>query len=164
MALPVGTKAPEFTLPTKAADGPKQITLSDNFGKTNTLLLFFPMAFTGTCTTEMCGVSMDLSAYGRLSATVYGISGDNPFAQEAWAQKEKISVPLLSDYEHHVARAYDVAYDSFLPQLGLPMGGVPKRAVFVIDREGVIQYSESNDDARALPNFDKIKTRLAELK
>lgn len=164
MALPVGTKAPDFTLPTKTADGPEQITLSDNFAKGNTLLLFFPMAFTGTCTTEMCGISMDMSAYSSLNATVYGISGDNPFAQEAWAQKEKISVPLLSDYEHHVARAYDVAYDSFLPQLNLPMGGVPKRAVFVIDRNGVIQYSESNDDARALPNFDKIKTRLAELK
>ncbi len=164
MALPVGTKAPDFTLPTKTADGPEQITLSDNFAKGNTLLLFFPMAFTGTCTTEMCGISMDMSAYSSLNATVYGISGDNPFAQEAWAQKENISVPLLSDYEHHVARAYDVAYDSFLPQLNLPMGGVPKRAVFVIDRDGVIQYSESNDDARALPNFDKIKTRLAELK
>ena len=164
MALPVGTKAPDFTLSTKAADGPKQVTLSDHFGKGNTLLLFFPMAFTGTCTTEMCGVSMDLSAYSSLNATVYGISGDNPFAQEAWAQKERISVPLLSDYEHHVARSYDAAYDSFLPQLNLPMGGVPKRAVFVVDREGVIQYSESNDDARALPNFDKIKSRLAELK
>jgi len=164
MALPVGTKAPDFTLSTKTADGPKQITLSDGFGKGNTLLLFFPMAFTGTCTTEMCSVSMDLSAYGTLNSAVYGISGDNPFAQEAWAQKEKINIPLLSDYEHHVARSYDVAYDSFLPQLNLPMGGVPKRAVFVIDRDGVIQYSESNDDARALPNFDKIKTRLAELK
>jgi peroxiredoxin len=164
MALSVGTQAPDFTLPTKAADGPKQVTLSDNFGRGNTLLLFFPMAFTGTCTTEMCGVSMDLSAYASLNATVYGISGDNPFAQEAWAEKERITVPLLSDYEHHVARAYDVAYDSFLPQLNLPMGGVPKRAVFVVDRDGLIQYAESNDDARALPNFDKIKARLAELK
>ena len=164
MALSVGTKAPDFTLPTKTADGPKQITLSDNFGKGNTLLLFFPMAFTGTCTTEMCGVSMDISVYGSLSATVYGISGDNPFAQEAWAQKEKITIPLLSDYEHHIARAYDVAYDSFLPQIGLPMGGVPKRAVFIVDRDGVIRYSESNDDARALPNFERVKARLAELK
>ncbi|MFL6529162.1 MAG: redoxin domain-containing protein [Chthoniobacterales bacterium] len=164
MALSVGTKAPDFTLSTKSADGPKQITLSDNFGKANTLLLFFPMAFTGTCTTEMCGVSMDISVYGSLNATVYGISGDNPFAQEAWAQKEKITVPLLSDYEHNVARAYNVAYDTFLPQLNLPMGGVPKRAVFIIDRDGVIQYSECDDDARALPNFDKIKHRLAELK
>src|SRR3712207_2336254 len=164
MALPVGTKAPDFTLPTKSADGPKQVTLSDRFGKGNTVLLFFPMAFTGTCTTQMCGVSEDLQAYGSLNATVYGISGDNPFAQEAWAQKEKITVPLLSDYEHHVARSYDVAYESFLPQLNLPMGGVPKRAVFIIDRDGVIQYAESNDDARELPDFDALKARLAELK
>ncbi|MEP6955862.1 MAG: redoxin domain-containing protein [Chthoniobacterales bacterium] len=164
MALSVGTPAPDFTLPTKTADGPKQITLRERFGQGHTVLLFFPMAFTGTCTTEMCGVSMDLSAYEELNATVYGISGDNPFAQEAWAQKEKISLPLLSDYEHHVARAYDVAYDSFLPQLNLPMGGVPKRAVFVIDRAGVIQYAESNDDARELPDFEKVKARLQELK
>jgi glutaredoxin-dependent peroxiredoxin len=164
MSLSVGIKAPDFSLPTKTEDGPKQIRLSDNFGKTNTLLLFFPMAFTGTCTTEMCGVSMDLSVYSSLNATVYGISGDNPFAQEAWAQKEKITVPLLSDYEHKVARAYDVAYESFLPQINLGMGGVPKRAVFVVDRNGIIQYAEMNEDARALPNFEKIKTKLAELK
>ena len=164
MALTVGTPAPDFTLSTKTEDGPKQIKLSDHFGKQNTLLLFFPMAFTGTCTTEMCGISMDLSAYGSLNAMVYGISGDNPFAQEAWALKENISVPLLSDYEHRVAQAYDVVYDSFLPQMNLGMGGVSKRAVFVIDRQGKIQYAESNDDARALPNFDKVKARLAELK
>ena len=164
MALAVGTKAPDFTLPTKTADGPKQIKLSDNFGKKNTLLLFFPMAFTGTCTTEMCGVTMDLVGLQQSQCAVYGISGDNPFAQEAWAQKEKISVPLLSDYEHKVAKAYDVAYDSFLPQINLGMGGVPKRAVFIIDREGMIQYAEYDDDARALPNFDKVKAKLAELK
>jgi len=164
MPLAVGTKAPDFTLSTKTADGPKRIKLSDNFGKKNTLLLFFPMAFTGTCTTEMCGVSTDSAAYSSLNASVYGISGDNPFAQEAWAQKEKITVPLLSDYEHKVTQAYDVAYDSFLPQMNLGMGGVSKRAVFIIDRDGVIQYVQSNDDARALPNFEKIKTKLAELK
>ena len=92
MPLAVGTKAPDFTLPTKTAEGPKQITLSENFGKRNTLLAFFPMAFTSTCTTEMCGISPDLSAYAEMNAAVYGISGDNPFAQEAWAQKEKITV------------------------------------------------------------------------
>ncbi len=164
MPLAVGTKAPDFTLSTKTADGPKQVKLSDNFGKKNTLLLFFPMAFTGTCTTEMCGVSTDLAAYSSLNASVYGISGDNPFAQEAWAHKEKITVPLLSDYEHKVTQAYDVAYDSFLPQMNLGMGGVSKRAVFIIDCDGVIQYAQSNDDARALPNFEKIKAKLAELK
>jgi len=164
MTLAVGTKAPDFTLSTKTADGPKQIKLSDNVGKKNTLLLFFPMAFTGTCTTEMCDVSSGLSAYSNMNAAVYGISGDNPFAQEAWAQKEKITVPLLSDYEHEAAKAYDVMYDSFLPQMNLGMGGVPKRSAFIIDKNGVIQYAESNDDARQLPNFDKIKAKLMELK
>ena len=161
MPLAVGTKAPDFTLSTKTADGPKQVKLSNNFGKKNTLLLFFPMAFTGTCTTEMCDVSSGLSAYSNMNAAVYGISGDNPFAQEAWAQKEKITVPLLSDYEHRVAKAYD---DSFLPQLNLGMAGVAKRSAFIIDKDGVIQYADSNDDAKQLPNFDKIKAKLAELK
>jgi len=163
MALAVGTKAPDFSLSTKTADGPKQVKLSDNFGKTNTLLLFFPMAFTGTCTTEMCNLSPELPNYAGMNASVYGISGDNPFAQEAWAKKENISVPLLSDYEHKVAKQYDVMYDSFLPP-NLGMGGVAKRSAFIVDRKGMIQYAESNDDARELPNFDKIKTKLAELK
>ena len=164
MPLAVGTKAPDFTLSTKTADGPKQIKLSDNFGKRNTLLLFFPMAFTGTCTTEMCDVSSGLSAYSNLNAAVYGISGDNPFAQEAWAQKEKITVPLLSDYEHKVAKAYDVFKGAPENWWRPGMSGVAKRAAFVIDKNGVIQYAESNDDAKQLPNFDKIKAKLAELK
>jgi peroxiredoxin len=164
MSLAVGTKAPDFTLPTKTAEGPKQIKLSDNFGKKNTVLLFFPMAFTGVCTTEMCDVSQGLNAYRDLNAELYGISGDNPFAQEAWAQKEKIGVTLLSDYEHKVAREYGVAYDSFLPQMNLGMAGVAKRSAFVIDKNGVIQYAESSDDAKQLPDFDKIKAKLAELK
>ena len=160
----VGTKAPDFSLSTKTAEGPKQIKLSDNFEKGNTVLLFFPMAFTGTCTTEMCEVSAGLNGYTSLNAVVYGISGDNPFAQEAWAQKEKITVPLLSDYEHKVAKDYGVMYDSFLPQMNLGMSGVPKRSAFIVDKSGVIQYAESNDDARQLPNFEKIKAKLQELK
>jgi peroxiredoxin len=112
----------------------------------------------------MCEVSAGLNAYTNSNAAVYGISGDNPFAQEAWAQKEKITVPLLSDYEHEVAKTYGVMYDSFLPQMNLGMAGVPKRSAFVIDKNGVIQYAESNDDARQLPNFDKIKAKLVELK
>ncbi len=164
MALSVGTKAPDFTLPTKTSEGPKQVTLSEQFGKGNTVLLFFPMAFTGTCTTEMCSVGNGLREYQDLNATVYGISGDNPFAQEAWATKESIRVPLLSDYEHKVTQAYDVAYESFLPQIGLTMGGVPKRAAFVIDRAGIIQHVECLEDARELPDFDKIKAKLTELK
>ena len=121
------------------------------------------MAFTDTCTAEMCEVSAGLNAYIGLNAAVYGISGDNPFAQEAWAQKENILVPLLSDYEHKVAQAYDVMYDSFLPEMNLGMAGVPKRSAFIVDKNGVIQYAESSDDARQLPNFETIKAKLCDL-
>src|ERR1700739_4448636 len=121
MPVGVGTKAPDFTLSTKSADGPKRIKLSDNFGKKNTVLLFFPMAFTTTCTQEMCSITPELPKYDGFDTAVYGISGDNPFAQEAWAQKENIGVTLLSDYEHKVAKAYDVMYESFLPEMNLGM-------------------------------------------
>jgi glutaredoxin-dependent peroxiredoxin len=164
MSLAVGAKAPDFTLSTKTANGPKQIKLSDNFGKKNTVLMFFPMAFTSTCTQEMCSLTPELPNYDGANAVVYGISGDNPFAQEAWAQKERIGVTLLSDYEHKTAREYGVAYDSFLPERHLGMSGVPKRAAFVIDKNGIIRHADVREDARELPDFDKIKAKLAELK
>lgn len=164
MALQIGDKAPDFTLPTKTADGFKLVTLSESFGKKNTVILFFPMAFTGVCTTEMCSVSQGLEAYNSVSAEVLGISGDSPFAQDAWAQKEKISLTLLSDYEHSVTKAYGVAYESFLPQINLPMGGVAKRSAFIVDKNGIVQYAEVHDDAHDLPDFVAISAKLAELK
>jgi glutaredoxin-dependent peroxiredoxin len=164
MAITVGSKAPDFDLSAKTPEGPKKFKLSNNLGKKNTLLLFFPMAFTSVCTKEMCDVSQGLSGYSDLNAEVFGISGDNPFAQEAWAQKERISVTLLSDYEHKVAQAYGIAYDSFLPQLNLGMAGVPKRSAFVIDKQGLVRYAESSDDPKQLPNFNAIKDSLAKLK
>jgi peroxiredoxin len=163
MALSIGTKAPDFSLSSKTADGLKLVKLSDNFGKKNTLLLFFPMAFTGVCTAEMCETSAGLDDYDGANAQVYGISGDSPFSLEVWAKKEQINVPLLSDYDHVVTKTYDVAYDSFAPERGLPMGGVAKRSAFIIDRSGVIQYAESSDDPKRLPNFDAIKAKLNEL-
>jgi peroxiredoxin len=163
MALSIGSNAPDFSLCSKGLDGIKLIKLSDNFGKKNTLLLFFPMAFTGVCTTELCETSAELDAYKELNAQVYGISGDSPFSLEVWAQKEQISVPLLSDYDHAVTQNYDVAYESFAPDHNLPMGGVPKRSAFIIDRNGVIQYAESSDNPRQLPNFDAIRAKLNEL-
>jgi len=164
MSLPIGSQAPDFSLCSKTADGPKQVKLSDNYGKKNTLLLFVPMAFTGVCTQELCDVTQGLKQYEELDAQVYGISGDSPFAQEAWAQKEGIALPLLSDYEHEVTRAYGVAYDSFLPQLGLGMGGVPKRSAFVIDKAGIVQYAEVSEDPKNVPDFNAIKACLAGLK
>jgi len=162
--LSIGTKAPDFTLSTATAEGPKQITLSAEVGKKNILLLFVPMAFTGVCTTELCDISKGIGSYDNLDCAVYAISGDNPFAQQAWAQKEGITVTLLSDYEHVVAKAYGIAYESFLPQIGLGMGGVPKRSAFLIDRAGVLQHAEASDDPKQLPNFEAIQAKLSELK
>jgi glutaredoxin-dependent peroxiredoxin len=164
MLLKVGDKAPDFELSSKSPEGPKKLKLSGNLGRKHTVLMFFPMAFTGVCTKEMCEISQGLPTYANLNADVWGISGDNPFAQEAWAQKEKITVPLLSDYEHKVAQAYGVAYDCFLPQLNLGMGGVPKRSAFVVDKTGVIRYAECSDDPKQIPDFAKIKATLAQLK
>ncbi len=163
MALPVGSKAPDFELSTKNAEGIKLVKLSDNFGKNNTLLLFVPMAFTSVCTSELCAVSAEFTTYDGLNTAVYGISGDSPFSLETWAKEAKITIPLLSDYDHSVAKAYDVAYTSFLPNANLPLAGVAKRSAFVIDRDGVVQYSESSDDPKVLPNFDAIEAKLKEL-
>ena len=163
MALSIGDKAPDFTLTTLGEGGPELFTLSENTGESSLVLLFVPMAFTGVCTEEFCSVSANMEEYDGLNAQVIGISGDNPFAQAAWAEKEGFGLKMLSDYEHEATKAYDVSYDAFLPDKNLTMGGVPKRSAFIIDREGVIQYAESSDDPGQLPDFDAIKAKLGEL-
>ncbi len=163
MSINVGDKAPDFTLVTKTAEGPELVKLSDHIGESNIVLLFVPMAFTGVCTTELCDISTGIKDYEDLSAKVFGISGDNPFAQEIWAQKENITIPLLSDYGHAVAKAYGVAYDQFLPEKNLIMGGVAKRSAFVIDKGGVVRYAEVQDHPKDLPDFEKVKETLRAL-
>jgi peroxiredoxin len=161
--LTVGTQAPDFSLSTLGASGPALVKLSDLLTEGPVLLLFVPMAFTGVCTQELCEISKGIEDYKNLNAQVIGISGDNPFAQKAWAEKEGITITLLSDYEHAVAKDYGIAYDSFLPEKNLPMGGVPKRSAFIVDTAGIIQYAESNANPGQLPDFEAIKSRLAEL-
>ena len=156
MAIALGTKAPDFTLKTKRGEDLKDVKLSDNFGKKKTVLLFFPLAFTGVCTKELCEVSGGLAGYEKLDANVYALSVDSPFAQEAWADKEKISLTLLSDLNKEVSKAYG----TLLPDL-IGLGSVSARAAFVIDKAGVIRYSEQTPTPLELPNFDKIKTALA---
>ncbi len=163
MSIKVGDKAPDFTLVTKTAEGPKLFTLSEHIGSSNLLLLFVPMAFTGVCTTEFCDISNGIAEYEALNAKVIGISGDNPFAQAAWAEKEGITLPLLSDYEHTVAKAYGVAYEQFLPEANLIMGGVPKRSAFVIDKTGTVRYAEVQEHPKDLPDFTAIKAVLKDL-
>jgi peroxiredoxin len=160
MSIQVGDKAPDFTLVTKAADGPQLVKLSEIVGQSNIVLLFVPMAFTGVCTTELCDISNGISEFEALDAKVFGISGDNPFAQAAWAAKEGITIPLLSDYEHAVTKAYGVAYDQFLPAKNLIMGGVSKRSAFVIDKAGIVKYAEVKESPGDLPDFAAVKAVL----
>lgn len=163
MSIKVGDQAPDFTLVSQTSDGPQLVKLSDLIGKSNILLLFVPMAFTGVCTTEFCDISAGIKDYEALDAKVLGISGDNPFAQAAWAAKEGITIPLLSDYEHTVTKAYGVAYDQFLPAKNLIMGGVAKRSAFVIDKAGVVQYAEVLENPGDMPNFEAVKAALKAL-
>lgn len=164
MALQIGDQAPDFTLVSKGPEGPELVTLSELTGKSNLVLLFFPMAFTGVCTQEFCDLTAGLADYEALDAAVLGISGDNPFAQEAWAQKEGIKVQLLSDYEHEAARAYGVAYEQFLPDANLIMGGVPKRSAFVVDKAGVVRHIDIQEHPKDLPDFEAIRKVLGELR
>jgi peroxiredoxin len=159
MAIVVGTKAPDFTLKSKQASGLVDVKLSDNVGKKNTVLLFFPAAFTSVCTKEMCEISEGVNAYKSLNADVVGISVDNAFAQEAWAQKEKIGITLASDLNKEVTKKYDVLF----PMLA-GIGDTSARAAFVIDKNGVVQYSEQTPTPKDLPNFDAIKSALGKLK
>ena len=159
MALSIGSKAPEFTLKSKNATGLVDVSLSANFGKKNTLLLFFPLAFTSVCTAELCDISNGLNGYSDLGAEVIGVSVDSPFAQEAWAQKERIGITLVSDLDKTVTKAFDVVFPGLAG-----IGDTSARAAFIVDSHGVIQYAEQTPTPKDLPNFEAIKAKLAELK
>ena len=150
--LTPGTKAPDFTL----RDTDKnEVKLSDQLGK-NVLLLFFPMAFTGVCTAELCSVRDTLDKYNDLEAVVYGISVDSPFTLKKFAEEQGLNFPLLSDFNKEVSEAYGSIYDNFIGW----MKGVSKRSAFVIDREGIIRYAEVLENAGEQPDFNKISETL----
>jgi glutaredoxin-dependent peroxiredoxin len=152
MPLSIGTKAPDFTLKSMGAEGLEDITLSTNFGKRPTVLLFFPLAFTSVCTKEFCDVTAGLEAYADLGAEVIGISVDSPFAQDAWKKLEGIGIRLASDLDKSVTRAYDVLFSKLAD-----IGDTSARAAFVIDKEGIIRHSEQTPTPKDLPDFGKIK-------
>jgi peroxiredoxin len=158
MALPVGSKAPDFTLKSAGPNGLEDLCLSKNFGSKNTVLLFFPLAFTGVCTKEMCDVTAGLNSFTDLDAEVLAVSVDSPFAQAAWAAKESISIKLASDLNKEVIHAYDVVFPGLAG-----IGDTAARAAFVIDKQGVIRYSEQTPTPKDLPSFDKIKEALQTL-
>ena len=154
MPLTVGTQAPSFTLKSKNATGLADVVIPAA-GKT-TVLLFFPLAFTGVCTDEMCSVSQGLAAYA--GADVIGVSVDSPFAQEAWAKANQISITLVSDLNKDAANAYGILFKGLAG-----IGDTSARAAFVVDKTGVIRYAEQTATPKDLPNFDAVKSTVASL-
>lgn len=155
MTLKVGDKAPNFSL---FNTDKKEITLSDFLGKT-VVLHFFPLAFTGTCTKQLCTLRDDYSFYNNLNAVVLGMSVDSLHALNRFKQDQNIQFDLISDFNREVAKAYDAQYEVF----GNNMKGVARRAAFIIDGNGIIQYAEVLESAGDLPNFEKMKEVLSGL-
>ena len=155
MSVQVGQEAPDFTLKdTETQD----VALSSFRGQKNVLLLFVPFAFTGVCTNELCSVRDNLGTYGQLDAEVLGISVDSPFAQKQWKEKENLNFTLVSDFNRSVSKAYGAQFDDLMG-----FSGVAKRAAFVIDKAGKVQYAEVLESPRDLPDFEKIQETLRSL-
>ncbi|MBK9477773.1 MAG: redoxin domain-containing protein [Bacteroidetes bacterium] len=156
MQLNIGDKAPEFTL---YSSEKKEIRLQNLQGK-NVVLLFFPFAFTGTCTKELCSVRDEISDYNNLDAEVIGISVDSIFSLAKYKEEQGLNFTLLSDFNKETSKAYGSLYSTF----GLGnMIGVSKRSAFVIDSKGIIQYAEVLENASEIPNLAAVKKVLADL-
>ncbi len=152
MAINIGQPAPDFTLFNTEK---KEISLSDFKGK-NVVILFFPLAFTGVCTAELCSIRDNYNVYTSLNAEVIGISIDSLFSLERFKKEQNYNFDLLSDFNKTTASAYNSLYEKF----AFGMIGVTKRSAFVVDKEGIIKYMEVLEDAGKQPNFDAIKACL----
>lgn len=155
MKLSKGDQAPAFRL---VSSERKEVSLDDYRGK-NVVLLFFPMAFTSVCTTELCAMRDNLSEYNGLNTEVVGISVDSPFTLHKYKQDQQLNFPLLSDFNKEASQAYGAFYENFL--LGLK--GVSKRAAFVVDKHGKVQYAEVLENAGDLPDFQAVKQTVSSL-
>jgi len=151
----IGQPAPDFSL--YNADKQK-VNLSDFKGK-NVVLLFFPQAFTGVCTEELCSVRDNLSKYESLNAQVLGISVDSVFTLAKFRDEQQYNFPLLSDFNKEVSTAYSAIYDSWI----LDMKGVSKRSAFVIDKDGIVRYAEVLENPGLQPDFNDINATLSSL-
>lgn len=155
MQLSKGQSAPDFSLFNSEK---AKVSLSDYKGK-NLVVLFFPLAFTGVCTTELCSVRDNMNIYTGMNADVVGISVDSLFTLGKFKEENGLNFPLLSDFNKEISQAYGAFYDEFV----LDMKGVSRRAAFVVDGQGIIQYAEVLESAGDLPNFDAIKETLSTL-
>jgi len=155
MSIATGQPAPAFVLHDTEK---KEVSLKDQAGS-NVLLLFFPLAFTGTCTKELCSIRDNIAMYNNAGATVFGISVDSPQTLAKFKAEQGLNFTLLSDFNKEASAVYGCLYEVF----GW-MKGVSKRSAFVIDKQGVIQYAEVLENAGEIPNFDAIQNILKTLK
>ena len=154
MAVTTGQTAPSFTL----QDTEKNRRSLTDFQGQNVVLLFFPLAFTSVCTAELCGVRDNLKNYEQLNAQPLGISVDSMFTLGKFKEDQNLNFPLLSDFNKEASTAYGALYEDFFG-----MKGVSKRAAFVVDKEGIVQYAEVLENAGEQPNFEAIQGKLREL-
>lgn len=156
MPVIIGQKAPDIIL---YDSDRKKITPEDYKGK-NVLLLFFPFAFTSTCTKELCSIRDNISFYNNSNALVFGISVDSLHTLHKFKAEQNLNFPLLSDFNKEVSRAYGALYETYL---AFDYLGVSKRAAFIIDKDGNIQYAEVCSSPGDLPDFEAIQRILASL-
>ncbi len=155
MKIKIGQQAPDFTLYDSEK---KQVILSKLKGQ-NVLLLFFPLAFTRTCTKELCSVRDNIAWYNNANAKVLGISVDSLHTLARFKEEQKLNFSLLSDFNKEVSAAYGSLYETF----GYNMKGVSKRSAFVIDKDGIVRYAEVLEDAGEIPHFEEIQESLSQL-
>ena len=155
MAVEVGSNAPDFTLVNQDRE---PVTLSTELGNGSVVLAFFPGAFSGTCTREFCNLRDTMSSFRNLNANVLGISTDTFFTLKAWSDQQKLGFPLLSDYNKEVINKYGVVNPDMI---GLK--NIARRAVFVVDKSGVVRYREVLEDARNEPDYAKLNQALSQL-
>ncbi len=151
MLIP-GQPAPSFSL----YNTEKQLVSLGDFAGKNLIMLFFPMAFTSTCTAELCQMRDDITTYAGLNAAVVGISVDSPYTLAKFRDEQRLPFDLLSDFNKDVSRAYDTIYETY----ALDLKGVSKRSAFVIDGQGIVRYAEVLDNVKEVPSFTNIQTTL----
>jgi peroxiredoxin len=157
MPIQIGQKAPDFSLYDSSKN---KISLNDFRDNKAVLLLFFPLAFTRVCTKELCDIRDDLARYENANVQVLGISVDSVYTLAKFGEEQQYNYPLLSDFNKEVSTRYDVLYPSFGE---MDMKGVSKRAAFVIDKEGLVQYAEVLEKAADVPDFKAINLKIDHL-
>jgi glutaredoxin-dependent peroxiredoxin len=155
MSLKVGDKAPDFSSKTHLMEDFK---LSDNFGKQNIVLFFYPLVNTPTCFNELCNLRDNYTQYEKLNASVFAISVDSPFAQKLWAEKEKFNFKMITDFNKEISLKYECQYSDLIG-----FKGVAKRSAFVIDKDGIIQFVWVSEDPGVLPDFKAIQDVLSKI-